>query len=104
MKMFEHCSPARLNVLEGAVQTMQLPSDPSGMTVASTVWQKPGMVRSLWISSEQMKTPWSQHICATRESSSADQTRPTGLCGLHRMSIFVPGSAQAASSPSKSIS
>ena len=46
---------------------------------------------SPWISSDTTSTPWRRQIAPRRASSSAVQTRPTGLCGLHRKIIRVRG-------------
>ena len=101
--MFEHCSPARENVLLGAVQTTVSSAD-SGQAMMNGVCRFPGRMRSLWISSATTFTPCSRQIRPISASSAGVQTRPTGLCGLQRMNSLTPFSAIFRSMSSKSIS
>src|SRR5450756_2832496 len=80
--------PARLNVFDGAMHTMLFCSS-SGLREANGTWREPFSISSQCISSETTTASLARAISPTAVSSSRDQTRPTGLCGLHRMIIFV---------------
>jgi len=79
--------PARLNVLDGAIQTILFCSS-SGLREANGVWCEPFSINSQCISSETTMASLARAISPTAASSSRVQTRPTGLCGLHRMIIL----------------
>src|SRR5450759_4093058 len=80
--------PARLNVFDGAMHTMLFCSS-SGLREANGTWREPFSISSQCISSETTTASLARAISPTAVNSSRDQTRPTGLCGLHRMIIFV---------------
>ena len=103
IQMFEVCMPARLKVLLGAVQLTTLSAN-SGHASSISRYSLPGQLKSQWISSATMTVPYFPQISPIRRSSSADQMRPTGLCGLQRMNSLTPFSAIFRSMSSKSIS
>ncbi len=47
-------------------------------------------MKSLWISSDTIVTPYRSASSVTCSSSSRVQTRPTGLWGLHRRNMETP--------------
>ena len=74
-----------------------------GETEAMQVCLWPSSIRSEWISSEMISTPWRRQISPIVRSSSGVHTRPTGLCGLHSKSSLAFGSEAFVSRSSKSI-
>src|SRR5665647_2942109 len=81
-------SPAMLNVLLGAMQTMQLAAScPEILGNGRCLY--PENTRSEWISSDIIKTLFSKQISPNFESSSLFHTLPTGLWGLHKISSRV---------------
>ena len=101
--MLDAWSPARLKVLLGAVQTIACLAR-WGLASRKMVWGWSGKAKSQWISSETTNTPYRWHTPPSRRSSSAVQTLPTGLWGLHRKNIFTWFSAIFRSKSAKSIS
>ena len=87
--MVEDWRPARLKVLLGAMQVV-VTAAISGETEAMQVCLWPSSIRSEWISSEMISTPWRRQISPIVRSSSGVHTRPTGLWGLQRMKNLQP--------------
>src|SRR5690606_3427646 len=96
------CSPARLNVLLGAIQVIELFRN-DGLMVAKGICRLSSNTKSQWISSETTSTLCLRQISPRRSSSLFVQTLPAGLCGLHRIKSFTFGSLALASKSSKSI-
>ena len=89
--IFANKFPARLNVLLEDMQVIMRVE--SGKREAAGVWPIPLRDRSQWISSDITQISLARQISIIRLSSSGRQTRPVGLCGLHRKRIFTRKSA-----------
>ena len=94
--------PAVLKVLEGLEPQTEMRaavSDSPGRKACSPLKTKPE-----WTSSERITTSWAAQISTKRFSSSAENTRPVGLCGLQSRKREQSGSAARRSKSSKSTS
>ena len=81
-------NPGMLNVLLGAIRVMvfiAISCDNAAVGMCS----RPSMIKSQWISSEQITMPFSTHTVAIRSSSARFFNRPVGLCGWQRMHILL---------------
>ena len=99
--MLATCKPARLKDFDGEVQVIVCAAAAS-LREAKGVVAKPGRARSAWISSATTTTPWRDVTSSSAASSSRLQTRPTGLCGLHRSSRRAPVASMVSSRAARS--
>jgi hypothetical protein len=76
-----HFSPATLNAFDEEASVT--PTAAPGANDTNGVCTAPGSVSGAWISSEITNTPYRAASAAIRARSSAEKTRPVGLCGLH---------------------
>ena len=93
-----HFSPGRFQAFEAEVAVSVCPAV-TGDSDAYGTCRWPGNTSGAWISSENTRPPCRSTTAAIASISPAVRTRPTGLCGLQRISRPAPAANAASSAP-----